>query len=371
MEQKTKYIIKSMIFLVLVLSIILIINILYSKFILEKKQIYRQEQVYQDYIKNLTKKEINYAFFGDSRPTEEIYPEFIPNSFNFATIGETAVETYYKVNRVVNIDDIKVNNIILQIDSHTLSSYAKEDGSNLITDIPLYSKFVSYSDISKIRNQSVIGVWLEGNFPFLENGRDFSILIDKPQLPEIILGGVKKYGNFSEMNKTEEAYNRYIELYKWSIDINNVSLEYFVKTVELAKEKNINVIFIKYPVSKEYDEALIQNNVSREDHYNKIFTEVDKVLKNYTILDYYSLFANNSDYFYDSDHLNNIGAENFSKKINEDLKKLNLSNNSEVSKTEDKPNESSNNMLSISLIGESLILLILIGSLIKISKYKK
>jgi len=374
MEQKTKYTTKGMIFLILFLLIILIVNMVYSKFILESKQVYRQEKIYQDYIKNMTEKKIDYAFFGDSRPADGIYPEFIPGSFNFATIGETPIEGYYKFNRIVNIDNVKVNNIILQMDSHTLSSYAKEDGSNLIKEIPLYSKFVPYSEISKIIKKTIIGVWLEAKFPFLGNGRDFSIFIIKPELPEIILGGVKKYGNFSEMNKTEEGYKRYKELYKWSRDINNVCLEYFIKTVELAKKNNINVIFIKYPVSKEYDDALKENNVSREEHYKKIFNEVDKILNNsYYVLDYYSIFADNSDYFYDSDHLNYIGAENFSKKINEDLKNLNLkaSNSStEVPKIKES-NKKGNNALYFILICETIILVVFICSLRMILKYKK
>lgn len=186
---------------------------------------------------------------------------------------------------------------------------------------------MSYKEIDEIRPESIFSIWFESKFPFIGNGEDFSVLIKKLELQEIDKGWVKNTGNFSKLNKTQEGEDRYKELFKWVERINNVSLEHFKKTVMMAKENNINVIFIIYPVSKEFNDALIKQNLTREEHYNIIFEKVDEILnESYFVLDYYEIFFDKPDYFDDSDHLNYIGAEIFSKQIYIDLSKLNLTN---------------------------------------------
>ena len=57
---------------------------------------------------------------------------------------------------------------------------------------------------------------------------------------------------------------------------------------------------------------------------------------NYSVLDYSNLFSDKDYLFGDPAHLNYIGAEILSKKVNEDLKRLNLSDNFKISFKDDK-----------------------------------
>ena len=92
----------------------------------------------------------------------------------------------------------------------------------------------------------------------------------------------------------------------------------------MAQSKNKKIILIKYPVTKEYKAALEAKGINRENFYSNLDKSISKY-KNMRILDYQDLFDDNS-LFSDSNHLNKNGAEIFSKKLNEDLRKLNIAN---------------------------------------------
>jgi hypothetical protein len=72
------------------------------------------------------------------------------------------------------------------------------------------------------------------------------------------------------------------------------------RIILVCKMHKINILGIKFPLSATYIEALNGNNYEVEN----VFIE-----NNIPLLDYKSLFINNSNYFYNQDHLNNLGAE--------------------------------------------------------------
>ncbi len=323
-NKKNKFIRKILIFLIIIILAFILINAFYNKKILQKKITYRQEKSYQEYINNLDEKKIDFAFFGASNTMDGIDPEFIPNSFNFGRGGETSVQSYFKLTKVLDKDKIKIKTLILGVNLHTLSSLKRKDRSNLITKLWLYSKFMSYKEIKKISNKNLLSIWIESNFPFMGNGADFKILITKPKLRKIYRGWAKGEENFSNLNKKQEAYDRYKELFKDTKTVNEVNLEYLKKTLKLAKENEINIIFMTYPITRELDEVIIKQNISKQEPYQTIFNQADNILENYQYLDYYDLFFDNPDYFADADHLNYLGAEIFTKKIYEDIQNSNF-----------------------------------------------
>jgi hypothetical protein len=314
---------KSIIFFALLLLLINVMNIVYVKEVLEKKWLYRKEIIFQEYISSLSNKRINFAFFGDSHTSDDVNPKFIPGAFNFAPGGENYIKTYYKVKRILYDDKVKINNLVLEVDLHTFSTLLTEK-PYLFNDLYLYSKFVPYNEIKKIRDDSIITLWTEANFPFVGNGEEFSILLSGSELTEIYLGWTKNEKNFSLVNRTDVAYKKYKEHFEGKSRISDLSFEYFMRILRLARKNNINVIFIKYPVSKEYDEVITQHNITKNDYYNRIFNSTESILGQSLVLDYYDIFFNSSDYFADSDHLNYVGAEIFSKRVYQDLKRNNL-----------------------------------------------
>ena len=302
-EHKIRFIKRMSLFLLILIILILIINTIYTKSLIEKTIVYRQEQIYQQYINSLPESKLDFAFFGDSHTVMAINPRYILNSFNFGVGAENYIATYYKLRKILD-----------------------ENEENLFPRLWFYSDFVSYNEIQKIRGSSIISLWIESNFPFIGVGDEFRFVINKPELANMYLGWVENKGNFSKVeNKVESATKDVRYRFGEQERISNISFEYFIKTIELAMENNIHIIFIKYPLTKEHDSVITKKNITKEDYYETIFDGINKTIENYSVLDYYDLYFNNPEYFGDSDHLNWKGAEVFSKRLSHDLNSFNNS----------------------------------------------
>lgn len=332
-KENTKFIKRIMIFLAVVIIIILFLNIFYIKYILTKKNFYRKEIAYQNYISNHS--EIKYAFFGDSHTFHSIHPKFIPGAFNLGSGTENYIKTYYLLDRTINKDKIKVDTIVLQVDLETFSTWLTIEPF-LFNELELYSQFVPLSKVKEIRGgDSMIKLFVEAKLPVIGKGKEFGILFSKQNLSEMYEGWIKNYNDFSNLTEaerlkiSEDGYKVHFQ----NQQISNLSREYFLKTLELAKKNNINVILIKYPMSKEYKDITSQRgiyNISKEEYYKIIFEDTSKVLgDNYYVLDYHDLFLNQPEVLGDTYHVNYKGAEILSKKIYGDLTELNLSSNSQ------------------------------------------
>ena len=64
-------------------------------------------------------------------------------------------------------------------------------------------------------------------------------------------------------------------------------------------------------------------NFPFEGYYRNVYNGVSEATNgSFEFMDYYGAYFDNNSYFVDSDHLNIVGAEIFSKKLNEDLRNL-------------------------------------------------
>lgn len=92
-----------------------------------------------------------------------------------------------------------------------------------------------------------------------------------------------------------------------------LQIQYLRNIIELCKKNNIELILIKFPLTKEL-------------RTNPRFVKFDfghlPDLKSLNIIDYNKIYFNNDEFFKDQDHLNNIGAEKFSRILfSDELKK--------------------------------------------------
>lgn len=321
-KENISFVKKFLFFCTLLILATLLINIFYEKEILVKKNFYRKELIYQSFIENLSEKKFDYVFFGDSHAFHAINPEFIKNAYNYGTGAENYIKTYFKLRKMIDKERIGVKNAVFEIDLHTFSSRLTDE-TNLFNELEVYSEFVSYNEVKNVTGDSILNILVESKLPFLGNGKEFGILIKDIQFNELnSYGWLKNKANFSEMNKSQLAEEVIKDSFQNQERINNISFEYFLKTIELADKSGTKIIFIKYPYTKEYKEAFLRKNLTIEEYYTFIFQEVDKTISNYTILDYSDIYTNNSEYFGDPAHLNYIGAEIFSKKVYSDLQNL-------------------------------------------------
>jgi len=313
-----KFIKKGAILIVIFLLIMISLNYFYIKIIEPRKQINRGEVEWQKYRKKLPNNILDYAFFGDSHAGNGVNPEFIDNSYNFATSAEDYTETYYKIKKIIK-EGVVMKNIILEIDLHTFSDRIRTP-EELFNELNYYKNFVSYKNISRLREENIAKIFLKSNFLIIGKGEEFMFYLrGKMKLTEIKLGWTTVEGDFSL--KTEEA-KRKIVIGHFNYPPNlfeERSFNYFLKILELANENNMKIYFIKYPLSKEYDNKIRKNGISPELFYEELFSRINNVIPDYGLLDYYNVFFDHPEYFRDVHHLNYIGSKIFSEKIQKDL----------------------------------------------------
>ena len=318
---------KIIIFISILLVVITFLNIAYIKFIQPQKLVERRLVSYKNLIASMEKPAIDFIFFGDSHIEGGINPLYIDDtSFNFAIGGESYTETYYLLKKMIEDNDVKFNNIVLQLDLHTFSEGVR-GGKFLFDQIYFYSKFVDIKKIAELKEESLISVFLRTKFPFLGNGKHFiDSILKLDDLTSMYLGWSNSHKTTYSIDRQEEALKE-LERYfpENSAIIDKDTFEYFLNTLKLARENNINVIFLKYPISKEYYSE-IDKNIDIDNYYNEIFSEADKILDDYVIVDLHDYFFDKGEYYYDPEHLIVGGAEILSKKINEELRKLTKEN---------------------------------------------
>ncbi len=327
---KLQFIKRSVLFLLILVVLLFLLNLLYIGVVQHHNIPYRKELMYKEDLKHFPNKEIGFAFFGSSHTTFATNPRYINDSYNFGINHGTYTEAYYKLRKLVEKDHLHIKNIVLEVDLHTLSGQFNEP-QWIFFSLEVADEVVPLRKISELREQSRWSIVVERYFPVLGNGISLvESMVGKPKLTTLYFGWEKHTKDFSqEENKNKTFYGEYG--YYFSNDqprIDEESFLYFLKLLTYAKENNINVIFLKYPITKEYDEMIMASKVTKEDYYTAIFSHADTILgEKYVVLDYYDLFFDHPEYFNDDDHLNSVGAEAFSKKVNADLEKFELNYN--------------------------------------------
>ncbi|KKS39431.1 MAG: hypothetical protein UU98_C0001G0036 [Parcubacteria group bacterium GW2011_GWD2_42_14] len=322
MNTQTKIFLKnSLLFTGLVLVIFLLINSLYIHKIEKRKQVYRKEYQWQEFSNTLPQGTLDYAFFGDSHADRALNPEFVPNSFNFAGSGESYTETYYKVKKLIENDNVNINTIVLEID---LQIFSDKKGLPF-SALRYFSTFVPLSEIADMRGENELALYLKKGFIVFGKGNEIiSYLLKQNNETPVSLGWVKTDGDFSNFtNKSKSAFESFeAEFSNEPNLIEEDGFNYFLKILQIAEDNNINIIFIMYPVSYEYDLEIQKHFIVREVYYKKLFDLIDDVVTKYDVLDYYKLFFEEPEKFTDADHLNYVGAESFSKIVAKDLEKI-------------------------------------------------
>ena len=126
----------------------------------------------------------------------------------------------------------------------------------------------------------------------------------------------KDWSKLTQSEKDKKNLSRY-NFFKFTNDktMNENSLDYYQKTIELAQKNNIEVILIRHPLTNEY-----LNNM-----YPKMKTDVnrliDKLSRKYNLkkFDYRYIFKDKQNLFGDMDHLNKNGIQKFAKILTNDI----------------------------------------------------
>jgi len=290
--EKKKFIRTSIVFMSLVALLILLMNSAYIFYAQKTWNFYRIQREYAE-ILDEPDLHIEYAFFGDSHAEQSMDQQYYPDSFNFAVSSENYVETYYKFRNIL-ADGVKIDNIVLEIDLHTFS----KPRERLFILPMISSKSVPLRDMALLKNESIISLAIKAYLPVFGIGLRLIDFIEP------------KSDDFSQQDmkyETRKVFEGHFEKGKLAFEEPNYS--YFLRLLELAKKNNVSVILIKYPLTKVYDQMVVEHGFSKEDYYRTIYADADRILGNYKVLDYYSVFFDRPEYFYDPHHINSRGKK--------------------------------------------------------------
>lgn len=313
-----KFIKRLTVFLIILTLLILFLNLCYNKFVLPRTALQRSDNQFYEY-----KGDTKILFVGDSQVQRGLNPLMINNSFNFASADEDYIENYYKLKATLDIKDFKPEIVILPVGLHSFSSRRAIHFNNEW----YWKRYVDFDELSTFSDDvSPTERKLKAIFPVIGNGLDFlSILVEGKS--KLVKGHKMTYGDFSTLeDKSEEASRRVVLYLKDYEKPNGVLLIYFQKILDLAKEKKIKVVLIKFPLTEEYyriaDEYLSGKQTDYQTDYYRTIKNITAKYDNVYTLDYQRIFFNNASLFHNSDHLNSVGAEIFSQLINKDLEKI-------------------------------------------------
>jgi len=321
-KQSTK---KAILILISIILLLIILNSLYIKFVIPKKLTYKKQVLYTDFIKNLPNDRLGSAFFGDSHCLRGFNPEYFPNSYNYCDSSLSYIDIFDQLRDTIQTGDFMIDNIVLELDIHSLSSFFREKSSKNIDHIMLEAEGDALRVLREEHNYSYKEIIFSKYLPIIGNGEDFWSLLEESKTVIRKGGWVPKKSSRYKDNLTNHAGVRYERWFKDKKAIDPLMLSYLLKIVGLTEENDVNLIIIKYPVSRELDEYMEKVNISKEEFYDAVFTEIyEKHEVNLTVLDYHDLLFNSSEYFADADHVNPDGARIFSKRVYEDMKEMGL-----------------------------------------------
>ncbi|VVB66539.1 Uncharacterised protein [Candidatus Gugararchaeum adminiculabundum] len=314
-------------FLTLALALLFFINYFYESKVLPNHILEKKDQNYRLYLSSLDKKQIDYAFFGDSHFFNGIDPHQINGSFNFGVPNENYVKIYYKLKQILEQDHVQVKYVILEADLNSLSTLTTDE-TRLLHELWYYHNYVPFSDIVQITGKTSSDVLARSYLPII--GARENLVVDfyhafwHQTIPELYRGWHCLNGSLPEDSDVEtNALDRTDTYFKNQNITSPLALAYFEKTVRLADDNHITVILVRSPVSKPYDNATILRNITKEEYYARVFSALKNNTDDYYILDYSSLYFDYPEYFSDVDHLNCIGSEIFSRRLATDLESLN------------------------------------------------
>lgn len=279
----------------------------------------RNHKLYQqDRVFHLAEDDIDLLVMGHSRPFRAIDESQFDNVVNFCSGGESNVHTYYKLKYVLEQSGKSIETVLLPAG---FGSFNLDDPA-LISNSFYWKKYVDYLELGEISNEysTYSSIWLKSKvipwyeYPYLrlslETG-DFDLKMSK-----------ENYRNGSEIEKYQMARVILDRAVTNSQFYDTVSTIYLRKTIQLCKDNNCRLIFIKYPVSSSYHKAM--KEIVLENKLTKHLTEVEQIIhqSGITILDYQNKWLQKEDYFVDPQHLSDSGKTAFSKLLKDELDQL-------------------------------------------------
>ena len=267
------------------------------------------------------KQNISILILGDSHAKSSVYPQYLNGSFIAATAGETYIQTYYRLLYYLEKEKVEVQLVLLPLDLHNFAS----NRSVKIRFPEYWNKYINYWELGKNRRNLWFYIlqWGKGQFAFL-SGIDtlFNVVIlHKGDTTRTVMmnGYTPQKGLFYQDKDIKGSAQDRVQRHFSNLNrIDNDTVAYFVKILELLHSHDVEVVFIRYPVTDIYYREA-DKMIMIDQYYSEISQIIKRTGYSFTILDYHDVYWDKPQYFYDQDHLNANGSIEFTKLLIKDL----------------------------------------------------
>lgn len=229
--------------------------------------------------------------------------------FNFSSPSESYVDIKRKLNFLIS-EGYNVKRIFLSVDNNMISK-TREISNNNDKSI-YYTSNYDYSDYFSYFKDKYLNYYfpiLNTKIAILLRANIFNFFLNNLSSSNLINQKYKNNKSFdwscmSKNSQITHSVKRKKNLFssKPSDKLKNTLTEILL----ICKKNKIEIVAIKFPLSKSFLSQI------HDIDYNS-----DSIILNFKLplIDCQKLFINNDSYFEDQDHLNEIGSEEFSKKI--------------------------------------------------------
>jgi hypothetical protein len=276
------------------------------KYINKEAVIWELEADFYDNVKN---KEVQYLILGNSHSFGiETYEN--DSLVHFASYGENWAKSYYKLKYLID-QGYSIEYLLLNYDI-TDTKQIGLDNKNL----NYWGKYVNFYELGNVTNNfsQYFGFWLRANF-INYAGRYFEFFeyytLDKNDKMENKEATFTPPDFFQKHNIEENCFDEII---------GNDSKFYLQKIVKICIENNIQLVMVKYPITK-YHYYKHSTCFDPMNYYNKLDEYLSPSAR-IEILDYQKLYFDQNANFRDDHHLVSSMRDEFSKKVRNDLQNL-------------------------------------------------
>jgi len=259
---------------------------------------------------------LKYLMLGNSH--NRINPEILGNGFCYITPKEVYSQTYYKLKYILEKTNKRPENVLLSIDPVNFSPRAEND----LTFDGYWRKYLNYNEMERES---------PGNSYFLNRltGRFFSyvgnykyaymsLIFIKINLRKIKNGyfPARDYKNFAkEPNRDAiglEIATAYLSSYSKNSSLGET--KYYCKILDLCRQYKIHLILLRMPLTDEYlKHARKLVDIDKLDH--EIVELTGRHSDDFRVFDFRNEFHGRPDFFFNSDHVNPVGATIISNKL--------------------------------------------------------
>jgi hypothetical protein len=229
--------------------------------------------------------------------------------YNFSFESDSYADIEKKLNFLIK--ESRIKKIIISIDSHCFSDYREKIDNH---DKSIYYQSIFSGNLSYYEN--IKNKYIRYYFPVFNNNSPTLIKVEASKKINEFKGNSRDtliWYKLNENDKSKESKRRLGVQFK-SNNYSKKMIESFHRIISLANSNGIEVIAIKFPITYNYFNHLTE--------INKFQNLIDKeILKceNVKILDFQKIYFEHDEFFKDADHLNDIGAKQFSKLLIERL----------------------------------------------------